>query len=115
MTQALFESLALSLLATLVLEAGFFLLVGKRERKDLLLTCMVNVLTNPVVVLAYWLTVLYTTWNAAIMIVILEMSAVFVEGYCYRQYGRCFKHPYLFSLAANLFSFFSGFVIQWLI
>jgi len=80
MNQALLSSLALSLLLTLALEAGFFLLVGKRNRKDLLLTCLVNILTNPVVVLVYWLSVLYTDWNAVTMMAALELRSVAVEA-----------------------------------
>ena len=117
MTQALLTSLALSLLLTLGLEIGFFLLVGRwftsrRDTKTLLLVVLVNVLTNPLVVLLYWLTVFYTDWNTAIVLIPLELFAVFAEGYYYRKYGACFRRPYLFSIAANAFSFGTGLLIQ---
>jgi len=115
MIQALLTALTISLMLTLVLEAGFFLLTGKRDKKDLLLVLLVNVLTNPVVVLSYWLVLLLTEWNAIIAFIPLELFAVLVEGYYYKKYGRDFKHPYLFSLTANMLSFWMGVLIQYLV
>ena len=112
MTQILLSSLALSLVLTIVLEAGFFLIIGKRDKKDLLLVVLVNVFTNPVVVLLYWLAVLYTGWNVIIIILPLELFAVLAEGYYYKKYARCFKRHFLFAFAANMFSFWTGFLIQ---
>ena len=115
MSKKILLSLALSLALTLVLEVGFFLVVrsikGKHDKKDLLLAVMVNILTNPAVVLLYWLAVLYTDLNRVI-IVPLELLAVLVEGYLYKKHGRFFKHPYLFSVAANAFSFGTGLFLQ---
>ena len=105
-------SLAISLLLTIVLEAGFFLLIGKRDKKDLMLLLLVNVITNPVVVLSFWLVELYTDWNPYIMLIPLELFAMLAEGYCYKKYGDCFRRPYLFSTAANTFSFGIGVLIQ---
>jgi len=112
MSRILPLSMALSLALSLVFETGFFLLVGKRDRKDILLLLLVNVLTNPVVVLLYWLTALYTTLNTYFVIVPLELFAILTEGYYYRRYGNSFRSPYLFSLAANIFSFGIGEFIQ---
>jgi hypothetical protein len=100
---------------TLVLETGFFLVIGKRNKKDLLLVVMVNILTNPVVVLIYWLAVLRAWWNSILVLVPLEIVAVLVEGCYYKKYGNSFKRPYLFSLAANTFSYGAGVLIQLLI
>ena len=112
MSGALLTSLALSLGLTITLESGFFLLVGKRDKKDWLLLLLVNVLTNPVVVLAFWLVSLYTDWNARLMLIPLELFAVLTEGFYYKKYGRSFRRPYLFSLAANMASFGVGELIK---
>lgn len=112
MSGQLLNALAFSLILTLVLETGFFLLSGKRGKKDLLLTVMVNILTNPAVVLLYWFAALYTDLNHAIIKIPLEVFAVLTEGYYYKKYGQEFKHPYLFSISANAFSFIIGVVIQ---
>lgn len=113
MNRNLLIALGFSLALTLALEAGFFLLVGKRNKKDLLLVIMVNVLTNPAVVLLYWLAVLFTDWNTTIVKIPLEVAAVLVEGIYYKKYGESFKRPFIFSLAANAFSFTIGAVIQY--
>ena len=117
MNQALIISLAVSLFLTIVLEIGFFVITGKlftikRDKKDFLLVILVNILTNPVVVLLYWLTALYTNWNTVIVLIPLELFAVFTEGYYYKKYGSNFRRPYLFSTAANIFSFGTGVLIQ---
>ena len=112
MIPALLIALAISLALTLALETGFFLVTGKRNKKDLLLVVMVNILTNPVVVLIYWLAVLRAGWNSIIILVLLEIFAILTEGYYYEKYGCDFKRPYLFSLAANVFSYGTGVLIQ---
>ena len=110
--KALLFSLGFSLSLTVAIESGVFLLAGKRDKKDLLLLFLVNVLTNPIVVLSFWLVVLYTDWNAYIILIPLESFAVLAEGYYYKKYGNCFRRPYLFSLAANMVSFWVGELIQ---
>jgi hypothetical protein len=112
MNQILLTSLALSLLLTIIFEIVFFLLVGKKDKKDLLLLVLVNIFTNPVVVLSYYITVTYTDWNPSVIKIPLELFAIITEGYYYKKYGRNFRHPYLFSAAANMFSFWIGVIIQ---
>ena len=108
-------ALVISLAATIILEVGFFFLTGKRNKKDLLLVVLVNVLTNPAVVLIYWLSVLYADINGALIKAPLEALAVLVEGYYYKKYAREISRPLIFSLAANAFSFFAGVLLQLLL
>ena len=115
MSWELLAALAFSLALTLALETGFFFLTGKRNKRDLLLVVLVNVLTNPVVVLLYWLATLYTSWNTTIVKIPLELFAILTEGYYFRKYGQSFKRPFLFSLAVNMFSFWVGVLLQQLI
>ena len=117
MNQTLIASLTISLFLTIVLEIGFFILAGrrftsKRDKKDYLLVVLVNVLTNPVVVLIFWLTTEYTDWNTVMILMPLELFAVLAEGFYYKKYGSSFRRPYLFSTAANMFSFGIGVLIQ---
>jgi len=104
----LFTILGVSLGMTIVLELLFAFVAGKHDRKDLLLVCLVNVLTNPIIVLAYYMAVSYWPWNPALIKVPLEIMAVIVEAYYYKSYGRGFRQPLLFSTFANLFSFGIG-------
>ena len=105
-------SLAVSLILTILFETGFFLLIGKRNKKDLLLVILVNIITNPVVVLSYLLALLYTDWDHVLIIAPLELFAVLTEGFYYSKYGQDFRRPYIFSALANLFSFGAGVLLQ---
>ena len=115
MTQELLTSLAFSLVATLVLEAAFFWLTGKRNRRDLVLLVLVNLLTNPALVLLLHLIYWFTNLNYLVATVVLELIAVAVEGLYYKKFGQEFKYPFLFSLAANAFSCTIGILLQLLI
>ncbi|MCL2151945.1 MAG: hypothetical protein FWH57_03130 [Oscillospiraceae bacterium] len=112
MIKELAFSLAISLALTLVLESGFFFLTGKRNKKDLMLVSLVNIITNPVVVLSYWLIVMYADIEPVIVLIPLELFAMIIEGCYYKKYGQSFKRPYFFSIAANVFSFAAGLLFQ---
>lgn len=112
MSREILVALAFSLVMTIVFETGFFFITGKRNKKDLLLVILVNVLTNPIVVLIYWIIAIYTDWNTTIVKIPLELFAVVTEGLYFKKYGQSFKRPFLFSLAANAFSFSLGLILQ---
>ena len=112
---ALLTALGISLGLTLIFEVGFFFIVGKRNKKDVLLVVLVNTLTNPIVVLLYWIAFFSTNWNTTAIIIPLEVFAVLTEGFIYKKYAQSIKRPFLFSLAANAFSFSLGMIIQRLI
>ena len=101
-------SLLLSLGLTELIECAFALTLKKRG-KALLLCALVNLITNPPVVLLQRL--LGGGW---LMVVGLELAVVIAEGLLYR-YSGLFKRPFLFSLAANALSFSLGFLINQLI
>ena len=103
-------SLVLSLGLTLLLELGTALLLGLRGGRDLLAVGLVNVVTNPVVVLILNL-FLYLRGAAApwYLVAILEFSAVLVEGLLF---SLCLSgrrlHPFLLSLILNAISYVGG-------
>ena len=94
-------SFVLSLALTLLIESAVALAWGLR-RRDLLLCVLVNVLTNPAVVL------LHSLFPAPPVTLLLEGGAVAVEALYYRRYGEHIPRPWLFSLAANALSFGIG-------
>lgn len=99
------EKLMLSLFLTLVLEGIFGICWGLRGR-DLYLLVLVNVLTNPPVVLL----------NACTGLVFpLEIGAVLVEGWLYRSMGERISFPWLFAVCVNLFSYSVGGLISYLL
>ena len=102
----IFISLALSLGLTLILELAFSLLWGV-ERRDLPLVVLVNLLTNPVVVLCHALAAVYLPQLLTGATVALELGAAAAEGWLYQSRSHV-RFPWGFSLCANLFSFTIG-------
>ena len=96
---------ALSLALTLAIEGAAALLWGLRGR-DLLLCALVNLLTNPAVVL------LHLLFPAPWVTAALELAAVAVEALYYRRYGEHIRRPWVFSLLANGASFGLGLLIS---
>lgn len=99
------RAFTLSLALTLVFELGFALVWGLR-RRDLMLCALVNVLTNPVVVLLHFL------FPHPAATVLWELGAITVEGWYYQHCGHRVRRPLLFSLLCNLFSFCLGLMIN---
>lgn len=104
--------LAVSLALTLLLEEGFALCWGLRGRRELAVVALVNVLTNPAVVLSYYTAVGLWGWPAAPVTAALEGAAVAVEWLCYRACSEQLKRPLLFALLANALSYGAGCVIN---
>ena len=104
--------LAVSLALTLVFEEGFALVWGLRGKRELGLVALVNVLTNPPVVLLYYTAAGLWHWDALLVTFVLETAAVIVEWQCYRAYSEQVKKPFLFALVINLFSYGAGCVIN---
>ena len=105
-------TLALSLLLTLLLEGLFALIWGLRGWREWAVLALVNLLTNPAVVLLYHLSTGLWGMNAVLVTAILECSAVAVEWQCYKRCSRQLKHPFPFALFANAFSYGIGLIIQ---
>jgi len=98
-------ALLLSWGLTELIECGFALGLKKRG-KALLLCALVNLVTNPPVVLLHHL--LTGGW---LLTAGLEAAAVLVEWLLYR-YSCLFRRPFCFALAANVLSFSLGILIQ---
>ncbi len=104
--------LGISLGMTILFEELFAVAFRIRNKKDLLLVCLVNLLTNPPVVLAYYLAVYYTQLSPNPVKIALELFAISVEAYYYATRGQKILHPVWFAVAANLFSFSAGMILQ---
>jgi len=107
-------SLALSLGITLLLALGAALVLGFRKLQDLGLILLVNLFTNPLVVLILNLTALFS--HAAppwCLIGALEILAVAAEGLLYRQRLSCTRwNPFLLSLILNAISYLGGYLLS---
>ena len=92
-------SLIISLAATLIIELALALLFKVRG-KGLWAVVAVNLLTNPPLVL---------TWSFyPALLIPMELTAVLIEGCCYRLFPKRFSKPFLFSFLFNLSSFLIG-------
>ena len=98
-----FSTFAISLGLTLLLELPVVYLWGVRKRRDLMVAVLVNVLTNPAVVLLHGL---------GCPALPLEIAAIAAEALCYRACGEEIRRPYLLSLCANVFSYGMGLVLN---
>lgn len=101
-------SLCVSLALTVLIEEAVALLYGIRRKKDLLLVFMVNLFTNPLVVLLYYL----LPGSRIPVVFLLEAFAVLTEAYYYRSYGEKIRRPFAFALLANVVSYGSGLALN---
>lgn len=107
------RSLALSLGLTLLLEIPAALILGLRRKEDILLVGLVNVLTNPIVVLILNLFFIFTASPPPWFLILpLEVFAVLTEGFIYQK-GLSYRriHPFLLSLILNGISYFGGLLL----
>lgn len=103
-----------SLLMTLALEVGFFLMIGIRGKRELTLCILANIMTNPVVTSIYYYCAYFKGMFGTEMIVItavLEMGAVIAEWLSYTKEDGI-KNPFGISLYANAFSFGVGLLMR---
>lgn len=104
-------SLALSLALTLAIELPLAFLFGVRKGLDVLCVFLVNVVTNPPLVLILNLVSMKAIppWY---LIAVLEVGAVAAEALFYRKcLSRCPIHPLLLSLILNGISYLGGFLL----
>ena len=104
------------LLLTIIIELIVALILGIRNKKDIINVILVNVITNPVVVMSQ--TLLYIKFGSNIEmigIIILEILVVLVEGLIYKKVLDYMKiNPLVLSLLLNASSFFIGELINML-
>lgn len=105
---ALLLSLAISLILTLLLELAFAWFWGVRG-KGLGLVALMNILTNPAVVMLHFLCTAVLGWSELLPVLLLETAAIVAEGFCCRGMIR---KPWAFAVCINLFSYFAGELLQ---
>jgi len=108
--EALILSFGISLGLTLAIELGFALLC-RVHRRDLGLVMLVNVLTNPPVVLLALVSHQVLRLSPWVCYPVLEGLAVLTEGAVYKRFSQI-RRPYWFSLAANALSFSVGLLLS---
>ncbi len=102
------ERLALCLVLTLIFELGFALAWGA-GKKNLLLLILVNVLTNPLVVLWHDSHIENTYFLSTLL---PEVCAVIVEAVLLKAFGKQIRYPVLLAVCMNIFSYSVGVLIS---
>ena len=105
------EILLISLGMTLVLELAYAWLWGVKG-KDFIVITVMNILTNPLVVLWHHYTADRGIW---INTVLPELAAVIAEVLLLMRFGKPVQKPVSLGICINLFSYFVGFIINLLL
>ncbi len=101
------------LISTIIVELLISLLLGIRNKRDILNIVLANCLTNPLVVSITNIVNVYIGYNESyIVLYILELLVVIVEGLLYKKYLIYKKiNPFIISLILNLCSYLFGLLI----
>ena len=102
------------LVLTIIIELVIAIIIGIRNKKDILNVILVNVFTNPLVTSIPIFIYLKYGYNAEkVSLIILEIFAFVTEGFIYSKVLKYKKlNPYLISLILNLSSYLIGVVIN---
>lgn len=108
--------MARCLILTIIIELVLALILGIRNKKNIINVILVNVITNPIVVLTPILIYLkFGHTMEIISIIVLEVLTVIVEGLIYKKVLDYKKiNPILLSLILNAASYLIGEVINML-
>ena len=103
------------LLCTIIIEVIIGIIVGIRDKKDIVNIILVNILTNPIVVsLPIYIMMRYSMKARYYVLIILELLTVVVEGIIYSRVLKYKKmNSYLIAIILNIGSYFIGEVINW--
>lgn len=98
------------LLLTIVIEVIIGLILKIRNKKDIVMIILINVITNPIAVFIY--SRIINDELRTIILLIIEIIVVLVEGTFYRKVLNYKKiPPYLLSSILNLCSYLIGTII----
>jgi hypothetical protein len=99
---------------TILIEIVVGLIIGIRNKRDLLIILLVNVFTNPLVTSIP--TFIYISWGSTpyiISLILLELFAFVSEGFIYKKVLNYKKiNPFIISLILNLSSYLIGLLIN---
>lgn len=105
--------IARSLILTIIIEIAVGIIIGIRDKKDILNVALVNMITNPIVNIVPILLNIYVSLKARnISLYTLEILTFFTEGLIYMKVLRYKKLNYfLISFILNVSSYGIGLLI----
>lgn len=105
------------LLMTLLIECGIACLAGVRQKNDIIIILLVNVLTNPLVVSSMVaVNFFFGSRVSGVYEYIIEAIVLIAEGLIYRKTLDNKKlNPFILSLLLNAASYLSGVVFNYIV
>lgn len=112
MTEHMIQGIVVGLLLTELLELSFAALLRIRDVRSLGLILFTNLLTNPLAVLFFYISIYGFQFPFIPATAVIETVVVISEWLIYRQAKLPVSSPLLFSLASNGVSWICGTLIQ---
>lgn len=107
------NSMIISFLLTIIIEYIVMEVIIREKKNYLKQFILINLITNPLIVLIFNILSLMNFKHILITIIILEMLVVIVEGKLYKVFLKENKNKwYINSLILNLSSYLVGIVIS---
>lgn len=101
---------------TIIIELSLAVILGIRDKKDILNIILVNVMTNPLLVSLTTYITYNRIFNRILFIIIMEVLVVIIEGFTYKKILKFKKiNPYVLSLILNASSYFIGELINYFV
>ena len=110
----LLSLLTSTLIGTIIIESFFAFVLGVRDKKDFLNIILVNIMTNPfLVIFTLMIKARYGSGLYYLALFIMEIVAVLIEGHVYNKYLNYKRiRAYKLSLILNLFSYTIGLLLN---
>lgn len=110
----IFKIMIVSLFSTIIIEVTCALLLGIKNKKDLINVLLVNILTNPLVVsISFFVYLRYGLFSKRIAMLFLELGAFLIEGF---TYCKCLLYKkyngFVVSFLLNLISYSLGILVN---
>lgn len=105
-----YKVILICLIATIIIEIITAFICKVRDKKDFINIILVNIITNPiVVVIPYIIYLYYGVTYRYISLFILEVLTVITEGYIFHRVLKYNKiNAYVFSMILNVSSYLIG-------
>lgn len=105
------------LILTIIIETIVALIIGIRNKKDILNIILVNILTNPLVTsIPVYFNIKYGVLERDIALIILEVFTVIIEGIIYIKFLKFKKiNSILISIYLNACSYFIGEIVNFIL
>lgn len=105
------------LILTLLIECGMAFVIGIRDKWDFLYITLVNIITNPLVVVSVFIiNIFFGSKEAAFSEYFIEIIVFLVEGLIYKKLLSTDKlNPFIISLILNSASYLTGELINYFI